>query len=172
MPEAIRLLGNDRSFDGELFGVGSLDALIGDPEHRIADPEIGDIRAERADDAGEVAAENMWDLHAVAAPAQPHLVIRSVDAGSVNVDHDLARSGGRVRRIAQSQHLRPAMFGQQHRLHGHLLCYCRCKNSIKSSLTRPGCSCCTQWPAPSIRWQPSIRVQALCCIRSKLPGRW
>ena len=37
----------------------------------------------------------------------------------------------------------------------------RSRNSTSSSLTFSACSCCTQWPAPSIRWQPIIYVQAL-----------
>jgi hypothetical protein len=40
MPEAIRLLGNDGSLDGELFGIRPLDALVGNPEDRVADREI------------------------------------------------------------------------------------------------------------------------------------
>ena len=45
------------------------------------------------------------------------------------------------------------------------------KNSISSLFTAAGCSCCTQCPAPSIRWHPSICVQTLCCILSTAPGR-
>ena len=38
----------------------------------------------------------------------------------------------------------------------------RRNNWTNSSVTCSGCSCCTQWPAPSSRWQPSMRVQAVC----------
>ena len=37
---------------------------------------------------------------------------------------------------------------------------CRRRKSISSGSTASGCSCCTQWPAPSSRWQPTMRVQA------------
>lgn len=39
-------------------------------------------------------------------------------------------------------------------------------------LTSSACSCCTQWPAPSTRWQPVIRVQISFCMCSKSPGFW
>src|SRR4029077_20911297 len=91
-----------------------------DPEDRIADGEIVDPWAERADDAGEVAPENMRKFQVVAGAAQPDLVIGGVDAGGVDVDHDLARSRGRVPHLAELQHLRTAMLCQQYRLHGLL----------------------------------------------------
>jgi hypothetical protein len=45
-----------------------------------------------------------------------------------------------------------------------------CRNCSNSLLTCSGCSCCTQWPAPSTRWQPIILVQARVCIASKVPA--
>ena len=49
MAQRSRLLGDDRRLDGDLFRVGAFDALVGHAEHGIADFEIGDARAERAD---------------------------------------------------------------------------------------------------------------------------
>jgi len=57
---------------------------------------------------------------AVGAAAEPHLVIRRIDAGGVDVDDDLAGSGDRVGHLGQMQYLRPAMLLEQHRLHGLL----------------------------------------------------
>ena len=54
---------------------------------------------------------------AVGAAAEPHLVIGRIDAGGMDVDDDLARSGGRVGRLGQVQYLRSAMLLEQHRLH-------------------------------------------------------
>lgn len=47
----------------------------------------------------------------------------------------------------------------------------RDRNAASNSLTRPACSCCTQCPAPSIRWQPTMFVHACSCIVSNAPGR-
>src|SRR5579871_2308625 len=46
------------------------------------------------------------------------------------------------------------------------------RNCSNSRLTSAGCSCCTQWPAPSTRWQPIMFVQAVFCIVSNTPARW
>src|SRR5205814_4747313 len=46
----------------------------------------------------------------------------------------------------------------------------RRRKSTISALTRSGCSCCTQWPAPSTKWTPDMRVHAVRCIRSSAPG--
>src|SRR5579883_891873 len=46
------------------------------------------------------------------------------------------------------------------------------RNSVSKPLTASGCSCWTQWPAPSTRRQNSIFVKARSCIRSKSPGFW
>jgi hypothetical protein len=43
-------------------------------------------------------------------------------------------------------------------------------NSINNSDTCSGCSCCTQCPAPSTKIHDRIRVHALSCMRSMLPG--
>ena len=45
------------------------------------------------------------------------------------------------------------------------------RKSISREPTASGCSCCAQCPAPSSRWHPTIRVQAISCICSKAPGR-
>ena len=70
MAEPVGLLGDDRGLDRDLFGVAALDPLVGDAEHRVADGKIGDAGAERADDAGEVAAQDIGELQVVAGTAQ------------------------------------------------------------------------------------------------------
>ena len=109
MAEAVGLLGDDRGLDGDLFRVRAFDALIADSEHRVTDGEVGDTRADCADHAREVAAQDMREAQIGAPASQPHFVIGRVDAGRMNVDHHLARPGGRVRRLSVAQHLRPAM---------------------------------------------------------------
>ena len=46
------------------------------------------------------------------------------------------------------------------------------RNPSSNSVTFSACSCCTQCPAPSSRWTPVIRVQAVPFILSTAPGRW
>ena len=107
--EPIWLLGNERGLDGNPFGVGSFDTLISDPEHRVADSEISHAGTYSADDAREITAQDMRKLDAIAASAQTHLVISSVEACGVDVDEDLARPRGWIRRLTTPQHLRSAM---------------------------------------------------------------
>ena len=47
---------------------------------------------------------------------------------------------------------------------------CSRRNWMSSLLTCSGCSCCTQCPAPSTRWKPTIRVHAVVRILSTAPG--
>src|SRR5207237_9677286 len=121
MAELCRLLRDERGLDLDLLGVAALDPRIHDAEHRIADLHVIDTGAERADDAGEIAAEDVGELELargiVSAAAEPHLVVGGVDARGVDIDDDLARPRDRVRRVAVAQHLRPAMRRQQYRLH-------------------------------------------------------
>ena len=44
------------------------------------------------------------------------------------------------------------------------------RKSMSSALTRSGCSCWTQCPAPSTKWTPVMCVHAVFCIRSSAPG--
>ena len=121
MTETIGLFGDDRRVDRDFFRVGALDPLVADPEHQVAHPQIGDAGTDRADHSREVPAENMRELDApaaVGAAAEPHLVIRRIDAGGVDVDDDLAGSGDRVGDLGQMQYLRSAMLFEQHRFHG------------------------------------------------------
>src|SRR3984885_8001084 len=92
--EPIWLLGNERGLDGNPFGVGSFDTLISDPEHRVADSEISHAGTYSADDAREITAQDMRKLDAIAASAQTHLVISSVEACGVGVDEDFPRPPG------------------------------------------------------------------------------
>src|SRR5439155_26499634 len=100
----------------------ALDALIADPEYRVADLQIRDARPDRADHAREVAAENVGklDAAAVSAAAEPDLVIGCVDARRMDIDDDLARPGGRIRHLGQAQHLGPAMLLEYYCLHASL----------------------------------------------------
>ena len=109
MAEAVGLLSNDRGLDGDLFRVRAFDALIADPEHRVTAGEVGDTRPDLTDHTREVAAQDMREPHIGATASQAHFVIGRVDAGRMNVDHHLARPGGRVRRVSVAQHLQPAM---------------------------------------------------------------
>src|SRR5438874_4531580 len=122
MAELCRLLRDERGLDLDLLGVAALDPRIHDAEHRIADLQVVDTGAERADNAGEIAAGNVGEVELargiVGAAAEPHLVIGGVDARGVDIDDDLARPRDRIRGIAIAQHLRPAMRRQQYRLHG------------------------------------------------------
>src|SRR5947207_6828800 len=122
MAELCRLLRDERGLDLDLLGVAALDPRIHDAEHRTAGLQVIDTGAERADDAGAIAAEDVGELELargiVGAAAEPHLVVGGVDARGVDIDDDLARPGDRIRRVAVAQHLRPAMRRQQYRLHG------------------------------------------------------
>src|SRR6266513_701479 len=122
MAELCRFFRDERALDLDLLGIAALDPRIHDAEHRIADLQVVDTGAERADDAGEIAAEDVGELELargiVSAAAEPHLVVGGVDARGVDIDDDLARPRDRVRRVAVAQHLRPAMRRQQYRLHG------------------------------------------------------
>ena len=46
------------------------------------------------------------------------------------------------------------------------------RNRTNNLLTSSAFSCCTQWPAPSIRWISFMFVQAVFCILSMAPGVW
>src|SRR5262245_7492764 len=50
--------------------------------------------------------------------------------------------------------------------------FCSRINASSRSTTAAGCSSCTQWPAPSTRWKPSMRMKALLRIASAAPGNW
>src|SRR5262249_41734888 len=119
--QIVRLPGDDRGGDLDLLRVTALDAGIHDPEYRVADFEVGNAEAERGDHAREVAAEDVGEFQiagaAIGAAAEPHLVVRGIDAGGMDIDDDLARSSDRSRRISIDELLRPAMAGQQHRFH-------------------------------------------------------
>src|SRR5262249_34680561 len=47
--------------------------------------------------------------------------------------------------------------------------FCSRINASSRSTTAAGCSSCTQWPAPSTRLKPSMRMQALLRIASAAP---
>ena len=99
--QAVRLLGDDRGLDRDLLGVGALLARRQHAEHRVADLEVGDALAERADGAGEIPPQHVRKLQR-AVVAAAHLPVGAVDGRSHDVDHDIARprpSGPADRRI-------------------------------------------------------------------------
>ena len=63
MAKALGFPGDDRGLDGDFFRVRAFDALIADPEHRVADGEVSDIRAGRADHAREVTAQDIGKVN-------------------------------------------------------------------------------------------------------------
>ena len=120
-----RLLGDDRGRDLDLLGIAALDPGIHDAEHRVADLEIGDAGAERALTMPEKSRpENVWEFQvagaAIGAAAEPHLVVGGVDAGGMDIDHDLARARDRVRQVAVDEFVRPAVAGQIGGFHASL----------------------------------------------------
>src|SRR3984957_6308878 len=113
----IRFLADDCVLDADLFGVRAFDALIGDTEPRVADSEIRPASADRTDDTGKVAAEDMRKCDAITAAPQTHFVIGGIEAGGMDIDDDLAWPCDRVGRVTVAEHLWSAMVGQQHRFH-------------------------------------------------------
>ena len=87
-----RFLRHDGAADGDLLAVGAVAAGLQHAEHRVADPEVGDAGAERADRAGEVTAEDQRKVGLLVF-AGAHLPVRGVDAGGDGVDDDLSRRG-------------------------------------------------------------------------------
>src|SRR5574341_835999 len=75
-------------------------ALMADPEHRVTDGAVSDARADRADHARKVAAQDIGEPKMRATASQPHFVIGRVDTGGVNIDYHLARPGSRGQRLA------------------------------------------------------------------------
>src|SRR5215471_10635392 len=141
---------DDPRLDHDFLGIGALDALIAHTEYRVADVQICDIRADRTDDTREVAAEDMRKPHAAAAigaAAEPHFVIRRIDARSMNIDHDLPRSGGRVRHLGEAQHLRAAMLLEHYCLH------CFFPSAIAAAETRSA----ARSRAPAVPAAPNAR---------------
>ncbi len=118
MAQVFRLLGDQRRLDGDLLRIGAFLALVAYAEHSVADVQIGDALAQRADRAGKIAAENVRELvQRVAPAAAAHLRVGAVDAGRIDVDHHFARSRLGVRRVAIAKHFRSAVAGQQHGFH-------------------------------------------------------
>ena len=60
--QAVGLLRDDRGLDRDLLGVGALLARRQHAEHRIADLEVGDALAQRADGAGEIPPQHIGKL--------------------------------------------------------------------------------------------------------------
>src|SRR5260221_9994545 len=88
MDELIWLSGNNCGFDGDLFRVGSFDALLGHSEHSVSNGEIGDAAANCAYYARQVAAQDIREPDiAVGASAAPHLIVGGVDTHGMHVDH-------------------------------------------------------------------------------------
>ena len=103
--DAVGFAGDDRCLDRDLLAIGALLADIAHTEYRIAPAEIGHALADMADEAGKVAAEYVGECRNLVAVADPHLPVRAIDAGGVDVDHHLSRPGNGIGEFAQGQHL-------------------------------------------------------------------
>ena len=117
MRERRRLPGDDRRADRDLLAIGSIAASLQHTEHFIADLEVRDTRADRADHAGEVAPQHQRELGIVVF-AGGDLSVGGIDARGVGIDDDLARPGGRIGQIAIGQDLRSAEFLDIGSFHG------------------------------------------------------
>src|SRR5262252_5076913 len=104
--------------DGDLFRIGALLTHIAHAKHRIADRNIADARAGRADHPGKVAPEHIGEVGLRIGLPSAQLPVGAVDAGSVNVDHDLARLRHRVGQIAVLELLWTAVSLNEDRFHG------------------------------------------------------
>src|SRR5262249_1445661 len=118
MGDARGLVGDDGGLDGDLFRIGALLTHIAHGKHRIADRNIADARAGRADHSGKVAPEHIGEVGLRIGLPSAHLPVGAVDAGTVNVDHDLARLRPRVGQIAVLELLWPAVSLNVDRFHG------------------------------------------------------
>ena len=84
--------------------------------HRVAHGDVVHARANLAHHAGRLNAGH---------PGQPRRVdahaavdVGEVDADGLDIHHRLVGAGGRVRQVNVLHHLRAAVFGNLHRLHG------------------------------------------------------
>src|SRR5436190_21997155 len=95
-----RLLGDDGSPDRDLLAVGPFPAAFQNAEHLIADAQVGDAFAERADHAGEIATEDQRKRRRLAVVVRAYLPVRAVEARREDIDDDLPRPRGWVRKVA------------------------------------------------------------------------
>ena len=118
MRHALGLLRHDGGLDGDLLGVGAVAAELEHAEHRVADAQIADAVAERADHSGEIPPQDIGKLRLPMRLAGAHLPVGAVDAGRQHVDHHLARLGRGIGQVAVAQDLRPAMLLNEDGFHG------------------------------------------------------
>src|SRR5262245_21516768 len=102
--ESVRLAAKNSGFFRNFLGVGAIAPCRQYAKHGVANPEVGNPRAKRRDDAREVATEHIREVRdgAVGA-ALTHLAVGAVDAGRMNIDDDLASLRHGVRQIAIAQ---------------------------------------------------------------------
>ena len=112
-----RLLGHDGRADGDLLAVGAVAAGLQHAEHLVADLEVLHTGADGADHAGEITPQDHREGRLLVVAGR-HLGIGAVDARGHGVDHDLARAGDRIGKIAVFQDLRSAEFLDVSSFHG------------------------------------------------------
>jgi hypothetical protein len=118
-PEAQRCASLLRA-DGSGANVVGLQSVDG-PSLTDHNEGVGAVQmSELQRSTGKITSEDVWKPKR-AMPAETCFVVRGIDARRVDIDEDFPRPGRGVCRVAITQHLRPAMAGQQHRLHRRLL---------------------------------------------------
>ena len=116
MREALRLFRDDRSLDRDLLRISALLARLANSEYRVANPQIRDAGTDGSDHPGKIPSEDQWELCRFVLTGA-HLPIRSIDAGSMDVDDHLAGRGNGIRQIAVAQYIRPAVLFDESSLH-------------------------------------------------------
>src|SRR5262249_4417357 len=130
-----RLLGDDRRLDRDLLGIGALLPGLANAEHGVAEAQILNARADGADHAGKIAPQDIGKFRLLVV-ADAHLPIGAVDAGSDDIDHHLAGSGGRVGKGTGLQDIGPA--GSFNESCFHLVPYLRdAYRRVDRSMWRP-----------------------------------
>ena len=112
--QLLRLAGDDRLADGDLFGVRAFARHLADAEHRIAGLEV----ARALDhDAGEVAPRHMRKFHLRPVMPAAHLPVGGVDARRVDLDEHFAGCGNGVGQLAVLEDFGAAVAAKEGGLH-------------------------------------------------------
>ncbi len=119
MRQGGRFLCDNGTADGDLFGIGPIAARFQHAKHFVADSQIPDAGAHRADHAGEIAPQDHGKAR-LGVFAGAHLPVGAVDACGKGIDDDLARPGRWIGKIAVLQDLRSAKLLDVSSLHGVL----------------------------------------------------
>src|ERR1700751_4433073 len=116
MRQSARLFRDNGGTDGDFLCVSPIPARLQHAEHLVPDVQIRDAGAERADHAGKITPKDQWKVRLTVATGA-HLPIGTVDACGENIDNDLIRPSGRIRKIAVLQNLRPTELSNVSCLH-------------------------------------------------------